>query len=92
MVDNQNPENQFHPYQPVDATPQSERSSTGNLKDMMSKEGLNDMLAKVDVKRTLDQVRNYARANPGKVLGGLAAVIIGAGLLSGRSRGRLRKA
>lgn len=66
MVDNVNPTSQFHPYQPMDDTPQSERSESG--------------LA------GLGKLRRYARANPGKVLGGLAAVAIGLSLLRKRSK------
>ena len=60
MVDNVNPNSQFHPYQPVNDTPAAER------------------LKGLDV---LDKVREYARTKPGVVLGGLAALAIGAGLL-----------
>lgn len=96
MVDNTNPNNQFHPYQPMDATPHSEKlSGTAGWRDMISRDGLNRMMENVDVKKTLDGARSYAKANPGKVLGGLAALVIGAGLLSGRGRnmmtGRMRR-
>jgi len=60
MVDNVNPNSQFHPYQPVNDTPAAER-----LKGLGA----------------LDKVREYARAKPGVVLGGLAALAIGVGLL-----------
>jgi len=32
----------------------------------------------------LDKARAFAKANPGKILGGLAAIAIGIGLLRGR--------
>jgi len=63
MVDNVNPNSQFHPYQPVTDTPAAERPK-----------GLD----------ALGKVREYARAKPGVVLGGLAALAIGAGLLRKR--------
>jgi hypothetical protein len=66
MVDNVNPNSQFHPYQPVKDVPAAERA----------KSTLNDSLGKV---------RDYARSKPGVVLGGLAALAIGAGLLRKRS-------
>jgi hypothetical protein len=66
MVDNVNPTSQFHPYQPMDDIPQSERSESA--------------------KEPLGKLRSYARENPGKVLGGLAAVAIGLGLLRKRSK------
>jgi hypothetical protein len=64
MVDNVNPNSQFHPYQPVKDTPAAER-----MKSMS---------------RPLDKVREYAKTNPGVVLGGLAALAIGAGLMRRR--------
>lgn len=35
-------------------------------------------------RRSLDKVRDYARSNPGVVLGGIAAAAIGLGLMRGR--------
>jgi len=61
MVDNTNPTNQFHPYQP----PELE-------KQPLAGNGFGDMLNKA---------RTTARNNPGALLGGLAALAIGAGLL-----------
>jgi hypothetical protein len=66
MVDNLNPTNQFHPYQPVNDIPNADRESS-RLGGM-----------------TLGKLRSYAQANPGKVLGGLAAVVIGLGLMRKR--------
>ena len=63
MVDNVNPNSQFHPYQPMNDMPAVER-----LKGMGS----------------LGKVREYARTKPGVVLGGLAALAIGVGLLRKR--------
>lgn len=39
---------------------------------------------KNNVSAKVNQFRDYARANPSKVLGGLAALAIGAGLMRGR--------
>ena len=61
MVDNTNPTNQFHPYQPPEVK-----------KQPLAGNGFGDMLSKARAK---------ARSNPGALLGGLAAVAIGAGLL-----------
>jgi hypothetical protein len=72
MVDNLNPTSQFHPYQPMDDVPQSER--------MVKK------LGSADLNESLGTLRSYARRNPGKILGGLAAVAIGLGLLLKRSK------
>lgn len=66
MVDNVNPNSQFHPYQPINDTPAVER-----LKSMGT--------------GSLDKFREYARSKPGVVLGGLAALVIGAGLLRKRT-------
>ena len=65
MVDNVNPNSQFHPYQPVNDVPAVERMKNA-------------------LPGGLDKVRAYAKANPGVVLGGLAALAIGAGLLRKR--------
>jgi len=64
MVDNVNPNSQFHPYQPMTDTPAAERQKSLDA---------------------LSRVREYARNKPGVVLGGLAALAIGAGLLRRRS-------
>ena len=65
MVDNVNPNSQFHPYQPVNDTPAVERMKNA-------------------LPSGLDKVREYARNKPGMVLGGLAALAIGAALLRKR--------
>ena len=70
MVDNTNPTNQFHPYQ---APEEKKQPLAGN--------GFGDMLNKAGVGDMLNKARTTARSNPGALLGGLAAVAIGAGLL-----------
>ena len=72
MVDNVNPNSQFHPYQPVNDTPAAERLKNGAG-------GLGDTFS-----GSLNKVRDLARTKPGVVLGGLAALAIGAGLLRRR--------
>ena len=47
MVDNVNPNSQFHPYQPMDATPQSDKMSGGLGRMMIS-------MLKVDVRQTVE--------------------------------------
>ena len=74
MVDNSIPTSQFHPYQPPDAVPVSERNRSG-LGGMLSKLGMDERVGKA---------RDYAHKNPGAVLGGLAALVIGAGLMRRR--------
>lgn len=89
MVDNLNPTSQFHPYQPTDATPQSEKVQSGGLSGILNKLGINqstissvtDKVKNADVRGSIDQVRGMARNNGSLVLGGLAAAAIGAGLL-----------
>ena len=96
MVDNVNPTSQFHPYQPTDAVPQSERPTTSGLGGLLSKLGLDESkigalggnLKNVNVRGQLDKARSMAQKNPSLVLGGLAALAIGAGLL--RRRGMAR--
>lgn len=93
MVDNMNPTSQFHPYVPQTATPQ-----TGNTPASMT--GLGGILNKLGIDQSkigalgsgsLGNVRTMAQNNSGLVLGGLAALAIGAGLMRKRSmsRGRL---
>jgi hypothetical protein len=92
MVDNLNPTNQFHPYQPPDITSGSTQSQ-GGLSGMLSKLGLNtgslgslgSSLKNVGNNATITKARDYARGNGAMVLGGLAAAAIGAGLLRKRS-------
>lgn len=86
MVDNSNPTTQFHPYQPQTATPQVdklEQASTTGLGGLINKLGLGNG-GSLDVNGAMGRARNAARANPSMVLGGLAALAIGAGLLRGR--------
>ena len=80
MVDDTKATSQFHPYQPPSATPVSERPETG-VSSMLAKAGIDPNRFSEAVRK----VREYARINPGKVLGGLAALVIGIGLLRRRS-------
>jgi LPXTG-motif cell wall-anchored protein len=75
MVDNVNPTTQFHPYQPERSIPVAERPKRGGLAGI-----LGDSFKSVD----LSKARTYARNNSGMVLGGLAALVIGAGLMRKR--------
>ncbi len=88
MVDEELPTTQFHSYQKPDATPHSERPTPGGLQGVLQKAGINTNGGKVDFKAGVDKFRTYAKANPGKVLGGLAALVIGAGLMNKRSHRR----
>ena len=85
MVDEQIPTTQFHPYKKPDATPHSELPAPTGLRGMLQKAGLGTTGSNVDLKGGVNKFRTYANANPGKVLGGLAALVIGAGMLSKRS-------
>jgi hypothetical protein len=88
MVDNVNPTSQFHPYQPENAVPMADRQKAGGLGGILSGLGidrskigaLGSSMKNVD----LTKARTYARNNGGLVLGGLAALAIGAGLMRGR--------
>jgi hypothetical protein len=89
MVDTTNPTSQFHPYQAPTATPVSEQPPTG-VSAMLAKAGvdpdrINGMVRSLDVQGSVKKVQEYARINPGKVLGAMAAVVIGIGLLRRRS-------
>ena len=79
MVDNLNPTSQFHPYQPTNVTPHRDVPS-GGLSSMMKKVGLG--------RGSLASARGVAQKHPGAVLGGLAALVIGAGLMRRRSMNR----
>jgi len=91
MVDNMNPTSQFHPYQRETSVPVSERPE-GGLNGILNKVGIDptsvrsigDQMKNMNVNKSLDKARAYAKANPAKVLGGLAAVAIGLGLMRGR--------
>lgn len=89
MVDTTNPTTQFHPYEPPTAVPVRERPETG-VSSMLAKVGvdadrLGDAVRNLNINDSIGKARAYARMNPGKVLGGLAAVVIGIGLLRRRS-------
>ena len=86
MVDNVNPNSQFHPYQPERSIPQTGRSNAGGLGGFRSKiDALGGRLRNTDVRSQLDKARTVARNNSGMVLGGLAALVIGAGLMRRRA-------
>jgi hypothetical protein len=85
MVDNTNPTSQFHPYQPQDAIPASERQKTGGLGGILENLGIDRSKIDNSLKNVnLSKARTMARNNGGLVLGGLAALAIGAGLMRGR--------
>lgn len=97
MVDNVNPNSQFHPYQPQTAIPQTGSGTTntrsGGIGGFLSKLGidqskigaLGSSVSNVDLRGNLGKVRTVAQKNPGLVLGGLTALAIGAGLMRKRS-------
>lgn len=95
MVDNTNPTSQFHPYQPQDAVPQTGNTEalSGGLNSILNKVGLNSnslsglskSLNNVNMRGGIEKMRGAANKNPGMVLGGLAALVIGAGLMRKRS-------
>lgn len=89
MVDKVNPTSQFHPYQPQDAKPQTGSSLSG-FGGVLNRLGIDSSKigtfgSNVDVKGRLNKARASAQKNPGMVLGGLAALAIGAGLMRKRS-------
>jgi hypothetical protein len=87
MVDNVNPTNQFHPYQPADAIPQTGTRRSG-LSSILNRVGIDrsrlGSVRNVNMSQSVDKFRGYAQQNPGKVLGGLAALAIGLGMMRGR--------
>jgi hypothetical protein len=91
MIDNMNPTSQFHPYQRETSVPVAERPLTG-LDGVLDKVGIDptslrsvrDQMRNVKLNQSFGKVRAYAKANPGKMLGGLAALAIGIGMLRAR--------
>jgi len=87
MVDNVNPTSQFHPYRPETSTPQTEASPSTGLGGLLGR--LGGSMKNTDLRGGLNsgltKARSAANANPGMVLGGLAALVIGAGLMRKRS-------
>ena len=91
MVDNMNPTSQFHPYQRETSVPVAEREPSG-LGGVLNKLGIDptsvssigDQMKNLNVNETVGKARSWAQANPAKVLGGLAAVAIGLGMMRGR--------
>jgi hypothetical protein len=87
MVDNINPTSQFHPYVPQTATPQTGQplNTTTGLGGILSKLGIDQSKIGALGGGSLNKVRGLAQNNGGLVLGGLAALAIGAGLMRKRS-------
>jgi hypothetical protein len=79
MTDRVSPTTQFHPYQAPDATPVADRED-GAIGSMMKRAGLNP----ARVQSAIERGRTWARRHPGRLLGGLAIAVIGAGLMRGR--------
>ncbi len=100
MVDNTNPTSQFHQYQPQKATPQTGSNVSTGLGGILGKLGIDSSKIgslgsalgggnlRGGLNSGLGKVRSTAQTNPGMVLGGLAALVIGAGLMRKRSMGR----
>lgn len=89
MVDNINPTSQFHPYSAPEATPVKDRAPQGGLGGILSRLGVNTGAINTgSINSQIAKARGVAQKNPSLVLGGLAALAIGAGLL--RRRGMAR--
>lgn len=96
MVDNVNPNTQFHPYQPQDAIPQTGISRPTGFRGMLNRVGIDQSkinamgapFSGLHVSGGWNKVRGAAQKNPSLLLGGLAALAIGAGLMRRRSMTR----
>jgi hypothetical protein len=95
MVDNVNPTSQFHPYQPEKSKPNADAATTpsGSILnrvgiDSSKIDALTSRMRGVDLRGGAMKARTAARNNGGLVLGGLAALVIGAGLMRKRSMAR----
>ena len=81
MNDTVSPTSQFHPYQRPEAIPVTDRTPSG-VESTLSKVGIDPLR----LRGALERGRGYARRHPGRILGGMAAAVIGAGLLRSRMR------
>lgn len=92
MVDNTNPNTQFHPYIPADAIPQTGKpvNQTTGLGGILGKLGIDSSKFGALGGANLNKVRGVAQNNGSLVLGGLAALAIGAGLMRRRSMTKVR--
>ena len=89
MIDTTNPTSQFHPYQTEGSIPMSERQKAGGLGGVLGGLGIDRSKIGSSLKNIdLSKARTMARNNGGLVLGGLAALVIGAGLMRKRSSHR----
>lgn len=79
MTDTASPTAQFHPYQPPEATPVSERPTTA-IGRGLTRVGADP----AKMRSAAERGRAYAKRHPGRILGGMALAVIGAGLLRGR--------
>ena len=92
MVDNINPNTQFHPYKAPDAIPQTDATKATGLSSILERVGIDktrmdsfsNSFSNMNVRGGLEKARGVAQKNPGMVLGGLAALAIGAGLMRRR--------
>lgn len=64
---------------------ESKIDALGSRMSGMDLSSLRNRIGSTDVRGQVDRVRNMARAHPGAVLGGIAALAIGAGLMRRRS-------
>lgn len=79
MTDTTSPTSQFHPYQKPDAVPVAERQPS------QFERGLRKLGVEPDrIRSATGRGMAWARKHPGAVVGGLAAAVIGAGLLRSR--------
>jgi hypothetical protein len=79
MTDTASPTTQFHPYQPPEATPVSERP-TSAVGRGLTRVGADP----AKMRSAAERGRAYAKRHPGRILGAMALAVIGAGLLRGR--------
>jgi hypothetical protein len=79
MTDSASPTTQFHPYQAPEATPVAERP-TNAIGRNLTRVGVDP----AKMRSAAERGRAYARRHPGRILGGMALAVIGAGLLRGR--------
>ena len=92
MVDETNPTRQFHPYQAPTDTPVAQRPPSG-VDTMLERFGvrsddfrwMREAVKNLNVNSSISKAREFAQSNPGKVLGALAALVIGAGLIRRRN-------
>jgi hypothetical protein len=91
MMDNINPNSNFHPYQPIDAVPHAEKPERGVV-GLVEKAGmdpdkfrnLTERVRSMNGRDWLERVRSFTMSRLGLAFGSIAVAAIGAVLMRRR--------